>query len=60
VEEAEVESALQALRSHALGREAAIIGRVVDGEKGRVLLKTALGTRRILDRHVGEQMPRIC
>ncbi|UCC68468.1 MAG: hydrogenase expression/formation protein HypE [Armatimonadota bacterium] len=60
VEEARAESALRALRSHALGREAAIIGRVVDGEKGRVLMKTALGTRRILDRHVGEQMPRIC
>jgi len=51
---------LSALRAHARGREAAAIGRVAAGERPRVLLRTALGTRRILDRHVGEQMPRIC
>ena len=54
------EVALSALRAHARGREAAAIGRVAAGERPRVLLRTALGTRRILDRHVGEQMPRIC
>ena len=36
-----------------------MIGTVADGA-GRVLLRTALGSHRILDRHVGEQMPRIC
>ncbi len=44
----------------ALGGEAAVIGRVREGRPGRVLVETALGTHRILDRHVGEQMPRIC
>jgi len=56
----DAEAALSALRAHPLGREAAQIGRVQEHHAGRVLLRTALGTHRILDRHVGEQMPRIC
>ncbi len=55
----EAEAALAALRAHRYGKEAAIIGRVLDGE-ARVLLHTALDSHRLLDRHVGEQMPRIC
>jgi hydrogenase expression/formation protein HypE len=58
--EGEAEGALSALRGDPLGGGAAAIGRVRKGRAGRVLLKTALGTHRILDRHVGEQMPRIC
>jgi hydrogenase expression/formation protein HypE len=56
----QAEAALAALRAHPLGAEAALIGRVQQGPAGRVLLRTALGSHRILDRHVGEQMPRIC
>ena len=54
------ESALRALRRHDSGREAAIIGTVTQPHAGRVLLRTALGAHRILDRHIGEQLPRIC
>jgi hydrogenase expression/formation protein HypE len=57
----QAEAALAALCAHRYGREAALIGRVAAASaKPRVLLRTALGTHRILDRHVGEQMPRIC
>jgi hydrogenase expression/formation protein HypE len=52
-------AALWAMKSHPLGQGAARIGSVTEG-RGRVLLRTALGTHRILDRHVGEQLPRIC
>ena len=55
----QAESALAALRGHRYGKEATIIGRVLDGTP-RVLLHTSLGSHRLLDRHVGEQMPRIC
>ena len=55
----QAEVALAALRAHPLGTEAAVIGTVADGA-GRVLLRTALGSHRLLDRHAGEQMPRIC
>ncbi|MBN1461115.1 MAG: hydrogenase expression/formation protein HypE, partial [Armatimonadetes bacterium] len=53
VEETEVELALHALRSHPLGTCAAPIGRVTQADRPRVLLRTALGTHRVLDRHVG-------
>ncbi len=60
VPESEAESALRALRSHGYGAEAAAVGGVLEESAGQVLLKTALGTHRILDRHVGDQLPRIC
>jgi hydrogenase expression/formation protein HypE len=56
----QAEAARRAMQDTAEGRQAVEIGRVLGGEAGRVTLRTALGTHRILDRHVGEQMPRIC
>lgn len=54
------EVALRALRSHALGREAQIIGRVTEAHAGLVVLRTVLGTTRIVDMLSGDQLPRIC
>lgn len=54
------EDALAALRSHPLGRDAAMIGQVAEQHPRRVVLRTALGARRLLDMLVGEQLPRIC
>lgn len=56
----QAERALTAMRGAPYGREATIIGRVLDGPPGRVQLKTPLGPTRIVDRPVGEPMPRIC
>ncbi len=53
-------AALDAMRAHPLGAGAAIIGRVLAGEPGRVTMRTAFGGRRIVDMLVGEQLPRIC
>lgn len=53
-------SALAAMRAHPLGREACVIGRVAEGPAGRVVMRTSLGGRRIVDMLVGEQLPRIC
>ncbi len=52
--------ALQVMRSHPLGREAALIGAVESGLDGLVVVETGLGARRILDMPLGEQLPRIC
>jgi hydrogenase expression/formation protein HypE len=52
--------ALAALRAHPLGRQAAIVGQVTGEHAGRVVLRTMLGARRILDMLIGEQLPRIC
>ena len=56
----EAEAALAAMRAHPLGAGAAAIGRVADGEAGRVTMRTVFGGRRIVDMLVGEQLPRIC
>ena len=53
-------AALAALRAHPLGRDAALVGRVTADHPSRVVLRTLLGARRILDMLVGEQLPRIC
>ncbi|MBU4176618.1 MAG: hydrogenase expression/formation protein HypE [Proteobacteria bacterium] len=49
-----------AMRSHPLGREAAIIGEVAAENRGMVVMRNALGAQRIVDMPVGEQLPRIC
>lgn len=60
VPEDEASAALQAMRNHELGREAAIIGRITGERPGRVVMQTIFGGRRIVDMLVGEQLPRIC
>jgi hydrogenase expression/formation protein HypE len=54
------EAALAVMRGHAYGREAALVGQVTDTHPGRVVLRTTLGSRRIIDMLAGEQLPRIC
>ena len=54
------ERALDAMRRHPAGRQAAIIGEVHDAPRGTVLMRTVLGGERIVDMLVGEQLPRIC
>ena len=56
----EAQAALAAMRAHPLGAGAAVIGRVADGEAGRVTMRTVFGGKRIVDMLVGEQLPRIC
>lgn len=54
------EAVLASLHAHEFGHEAAVIGRVTEAHACRVVLRTALGSRRIVDTLVGEQLPRIC
>ena len=54
------EHVLEAMRSSPYGADAAVIGRVEDAGKGRVKLKTILGTHRDIDLPSGEIVPRIC
>jgi len=51
---------LKALKSDPLGHKSAVIGEVTDTHRGRVILKTILGTKRIIDMLTGEPLPRIC
>lgn len=52
--------ALRALQSHPLGKDAAIIGRVTSEHPRMVVMRTSLGTTRIVDMLAGDQLPRIC
>lgn len=51
---------LAVMHSHPLGREAAIIGEVIDDQNGFVQMQTSFGGSRIVDWLAGEQLPRIC
>jgi hydrogenase expression/formation protein HypE len=51
---------LTAMRAHPLGREAAIIGEVIEDPDQFVQMETAFGGNRIIDWLAGEQLPRIC
>ena len=50
---------LDAMRAHANGGQAAIIGTIVDGS-AVVTMRTAFGSSRIVDLLPGDQLPRIC
>jgi hydrogenase expression/formation protein HypE len=54
------EEALEALRGHPLGCDAAAIGEVVEEHPGRVVLRSRIGGERVVDLLSGEQLPRIC
>jgi len=60
VPRAQANAALTALRGHAYGTEAAIIGEVIAQPEGMVLLRTGIGGSRVLDMLVGDPLPRIC
>jgi hydrogenase expression/formation protein HypE len=51
---------LRALRAHDLGREAQVIGAVRREHPGLVVMRTPLGTTRVVDMLAGDQLPRIC
>lgn len=54
----QADTVLAAMQNHPAGRQSCIIGQVTAGR--RVSLKTGFGTERIIDRLVGDQLPRIC
>ena len=54
------EKALAAMRGTEEGKNAAVIGRVTERFAGKVVMKTAFGGSRILQKLAGAQLPRIC
>ncbi|WP_270940651.1 hydrogenase expression/formation protein HypE [Romboutsia lituseburensis] len=51
---------LESMRNNEVGKEAVIIGEVIEETKSNLYLKTALGTTKILNMAQGELLPRIC
>ncbi len=57
---AECEQLLSVMRTHPMGKEAVVIGEVIDDPRHFVQLRTKLGGMRMMDWLTGEQLPRIC
>ncbi|NUQ82831.1 MAG: hydrogenase expression/formation protein HypE [Bacteroidetes bacterium] len=51
---------LQVMRNHPAGERAAIIGEVTSEATPRVIMKTRIGSNRVVDMLAGDQLPRIC
>jgi hydrogenase expression/formation protein HypE len=60
VEPEAADRVVAAMRTNINGREARVIGTVVDKHPGTVVMKTTFGTTRIVDMLAGDQLPRIC
>jgi hydrogenase expression/formation protein HypE len=60
VDDGDAAGVLSAMRENKYGRQAAVIGKVTSGHRGRVVMKTSIGSSRIVDMPVGEILPRIC
>jgi hydrogenase expression/formation protein HypE len=56
----EADRLLAAMRSHPLGKNAALIGEVVAEHTGMVILRSRVGGQRVVTMLAGEQLPRIC
>ena len=57
---ADADRVLGTMRSHPEGINATIIGEVTSTHRGMVAARTPLGSTRVVDMQVGEQLPRIC
>jgi hydrogenase expression/formation protein HypE len=51
---------ISAMHDHPLGRNAAIIGEIVDEHRGMVIMRSIIGGDRVVTMLAGEQLPRIC
>ncbi len=60
VPESETEEVLNVMRNNPLGKDASVIGKVTISDPGLVVMKTLIGSSRIVDMISGEQLPRIC
>jgi hydrogenase expression/formation protein HypE len=58
VPEKDAERVLSALRSHPYGKDAALVGEVVQGS--HVIMETRIGGERFIEPPVGDPVPRVC
>lgn len=60
VDPADTEAVLAAMQARPDGANARVIGRVVEEHPGMAVGRTPFGTTRVIERELGEQLPRIC
>ncbi len=54
------DSTLAVMQQHPYGKNARLIGKVVEQHRGMVIAKTSIGGSRVVDLPAGELLPRIC
>jgi len=54
------DAVVEAMHTHPYGRDAAVVGEVAADRPGQVVLKTEIGSSRIVDMLSGDLLPRIC
>jgi len=60
VDPGDSEKILKKMKRNRYGKDAAVIGEVTANHRGKVVMKTRLGSSRIVDMLSGELLPRIC
>ena len=60
VAEEDSQKILEVMKLHPYGKESEIIGKVVNEHNETVVMKTLIGSKRIIEMITGEQLPRIC
>lgn len=60
VSESKSDETLRFLQKSDFGKKALVIGRVIEKNPGKVVMKTHIGGSRIISMLAGEQLPRIC
>lgn len=58
--EGECLSILGCMKEHPFGRQASLVGEILNDHPGRVYLKTLTGSTRIIETITSDQLPRIC
>ena len=56
----DTDAVLAAIMANPYGKDAAVIGEVIEDPSGKVIMETRIGGKRIVDMLAGEQLPRIC
>ena len=56
----QAEAVLAAMKKNSYGQDSAVIGEVKEEHPGKVVMKTIIGGKRLMDMLAGEQLPRIC
>ncbi len=56
----QVDALLTMMHQHPYGKEACVIGEVVEAHAGTVVMHSGFGGSRVVDMLVGDQLPRIC
>ena len=60
VDNSDAEKILEKMRQSEFGKDAVIIGEITEENPGKVIMKTSIGSNRVVDMLSGEQLPRIC